>query len=249
MILKTLDNALQVLNYFTKENNAWGVRELARELNTSHTVINKTLKTFEKNGFLTQDPESKKYYLGLKFIEFSHLIKERMSIVEEVFPMMQDVSEDTKESIFLTWRENNEGVTLAIAESTERIKFSVSIGTRTPLYIGASCKSMMAYLGEEKQLQVLDKFNVLPEDTTYQQTDLYQELDQIKQQGWCYTCGEYSDHVFGLSVPLFDKKHQVIASLTIAGPEYRIDEARKNEMLVILKLKATEVQQMINHLH
>ena len=179
MILKTLDNAIQVLNCFTKEKKAWGVRELARELKTSHTAINRILKTYEKNGFLTQDKESKKYYLGLKFVEFSQIIRERMSITEDILPIMEKISELTKESIFLTWKENKEGVTLAIAESEERIKFSVSIGTRTPLYVGASCKVIMAYLSKDEQINVMeDGFQRFTVNTTNDMESLLKELNE-----------------------------------------------------------------------
>lgn len=123
MMLKTLDNAIQVLNCFTAQKKAWGVRELARELDVSHTAVNRIVKTYERNGFLTQDAETKKYQLGLKFIEFSQIIRERMSITEDILPIMEKIAAKTKESIFLTWKENNDGVTLAIAESEERIKF------------------------------------------------------------------------------------------------------------------------------
>lgn len=246
MILKTLDNAIQVLNCFTKEKKAWGVRELARELKTSHTAINRILKTYEKNGFLTQDKESKKYYLGLKFVEFSQIIRERMSITEDILPIMEKISELTKESIFLTWKENKEGVTLAIAESEERIKFSVSIGTRTPLYVGASCKVIMAYLSKDEQINVMeDGFQRFTVNTTNDMESLLKELNEIKKQGWSYTCGEYTDQVFGLGVPLFDKNDRVVASVTIAGPQYRLNDKKKKEMLHILLEETKEIQQMI----
>lgn len=249
MILKTLDNAIQVLNCFTKEKKAWGVRELARELKTSHTAINRILKTYEKNGFLTQDKESKKYYLGLKFVEFSQIIRERMSITEDILPVMEKISELTKESIFLTWKENKEGVTLAIAESEERIKFSVSIGTRTPLYVGASCKVIMAYLSKDEQLNVMeDGFQRFTVNTTNDMESLLKELNEIKKQGWSYTCGEYTDQVFGLGVPLFDKNDRVVASVTIAGPQYRLNDKKKKEMLNILLEETKEIQQMIYNL-
>lgn len=249
MILKTLDNAIQVLNCFTKEKKAWGVRELARELKTSHTAINRILKTYEKNGFLTQDKESKKYYLGLKFVEFSQIIRERMSITEDILPVMEKISELTKESIFLTWKENKEGVTLAIAESEERIKFSVSIGTRTPLYVGASCKVIMAYLSKDEQLNVMeDGFQRFTVNTTNDMESLLKELNEIKKQGWSYTCGEYTDQVFGLGVPLFDKNDRVVASVTIAGPQYRLNDKKKKEMLHILLEETKEIQQMIYNL-
>ncbi|MFD1385975.1 IclR family transcriptional regulator [Oceanobacillus oncorhynchi subsp. oncorhynchi] len=243
-MLKTLDKAIQVLNCFTKEKTSWGVRELARELNTSHTIISRILKTFENNGFLTQDKETKKYYLGLKFIEFSQIIQERISVTEEVLPIMETISELTKESIFLTWKENNEGVTLAIAESEERIKFSVSIGTRTPLYVGASCKSIMAYVTDDEKMKIIEEAELPDSDIS----ELLEELNQINRQGWSYTCGEYSDQVFGLSVPLFDNKQQIIASITIAGPAYRINEEKKAVMLKVLQEETRRIQQMIYNL-
>lgn len=246
MMLKTLDNAIQVLNCFTAQKKAWGVRELARELNISHTAVNRIVKTYERNGFLTQDAETKKYQLGLKFIEFSQIIRERMSITEDILPIMEKIAEKTKESIFLTWKENNDGVTLAIAESEERIKFSVSIGTRTPLYVGASCKVIMAFLPEEEQLAIIDQgLTRYTEKTTTDKIALLNELKEIKERKWCYTHGEYTDQVFGLAVPLFNKHQQVIASITAAGPQYRLTHKSKGDMLDIIKEGAQEIQQII----
>lgn len=246
MILKTLDNAIQVLNCFTKEKQAWGVRELARELNMSHTAINRILKTYEKNGLLRQNTETQKYYLGLKFLEFSELIGEVTSITEDILPMMKQIMEKTKESVYLTWKENYEGVTLAIAESEQRIKFSVSVGSRTSLYAGASCKVMMAFLPEEEQQQIIEAgLKRFTTNTVLDEDVLMEQLEDIKAKGWSDTCGEYSNQVFGLGVPLFDRSGNVIASITIAGPEYRLTEQKKEEMIQILLEDTKEIQQMI----
>jgi len=245
-VLKTLDKAIQVLNCFTDEKSSWGVRELARELNTSHTIVSRILKTFEKNGFLKQNSETQKYCLSFKFIEFSQIIQNKMSITEEILPIMRTISDKTNESIFLTWKENNEGVTLAIAESEERIKFSVSVGTRTPLHIGASCKSIMAFLTNEENQRIINEFTQSRSKFSItNQLTLREELNKIKTQGWVYTSGEYSDQVFGLSVPIFDKKQQAIASITIAGPEYRINGSKKENMLRVLKEKSRTIQQIV----
>lgn len=250
MILKTLDNAIQVLNCFTKEKQAWGVRELARELKMSHTAINRILKTYEKNGFLRQNVETQKYYLGLKFLEFSQLIGEVTSITEDILPTMKQIMEKTRESVYLTWKENNEGVTLAIAESEERIKFSVSVGTRTPLYAGASCKVMMAFLSKEEQLAIKEAgLKSFTANTVSDEQLLMEQLEDIKGKGWCYTCGEYSNQVFGLGVPLFDRNGDVVASITISGPEYRLTEQKKEDMLHILLEDTKEIQQMIANIY
>ncbi|UZM97029.1 IclR family transcriptional regulator C-terminal domain-containing protein [Lysinibacillus sp. MHQ-1] len=35
---------------------------------------------------------------------------------------------------------------------------------------------------------------------------LREELQSIRQQKWCITVGEYNEHAFGISVPLFNYK-------------------------------------------
>lgn len=245
-MLKTLNNAIQVLNCFTDEKYWWGVRELSRELNTSHTIISRILKTFEKNGFVKQNLETQKYCLGFKFIEFNQIIQKKMSITEELLPIMRTISNKTNESIFLTWKENNEGVTLAIAESEERIKFSVSVGTRTPLHVGASCKSIMAFLTDKEKNQIINEYTQLQSKFLITNTTvILDELNEIKNQGWVYTSGEYSDRVFGLSAPLFNKMRQPVASITIAGPEYRVSDDKREKMLNILKEETENIQRII----
>ena len=51
MALKTLDNSLEVLKYFSKENPSWGVRELAKEMNISHSIIYRILATLKIMAF------------------------------------------------------------------------------------------------------------------------------------------------------------------------------------------------------
>lgn len=59
MTSKTLNKALSVLNAFTIEKPTWGLRELARHLGISHTIIYRLLVTFEQNGYLIYDEETK----------------------------------------------------------------------------------------------------------------------------------------------------------------------------------------------
>ncbi|QGG51929.1 IclR family transcriptional regulator [Lysinibacillus pakistanensis] len=244
MALKTLDNSLEVLKYFSKENPAWGVRELAKEMNISHSIIYRILATFENHGFLNQNPETKKYELGLRFLEYGQMVKEKLNLSDFVLPIMKKLSEEIKESVFLTWLDGADGVTVEIAESSQTIKFSVSMGTRTPLYIGASCKTIMAYLPEEKQKDIMNSgMKKLTTETITDPEELLIDLEKIRTQGWCFTTGEYAHSVFGLGVPLFNNKGEIIASLTIAGPNYRKPvEEKLPDMVKVLQYAAMSIQ-------
>ncbi|MDO7485152.1 helix-turn-helix domain-containing protein [Peribacillus frigoritolerans] len=59
MTLKTLENALDVLSYFTAETPEWGLRDLARKMEMNHTVLHRILKTYEEKGYLIQNDSTK----------------------------------------------------------------------------------------------------------------------------------------------------------------------------------------------
>ncbi|WP_062234486.1 IclR family transcriptional regulator [Fictibacillus sp. FJAT-27399] len=243
MALKTLDNSLELLKYFTKQHPSWGVRELAKEIGISHSIVYRILATFQNHGFLVQNKESKKYELGIRFLEYGHIVQDKMRLSDVIFPIMKGLSEKTEESIFLTWLDAMEGITVEIAESNQRIKFAVSLGTRTPLYAGASCKVIMAFLPKEKQTEIVHKGIAPFTDKTILDTEkLLMDLQDIRKKGWCYSIGEYSESVFGLGVPLFNSKNEIIASLTMAGPEFRMPEHKVPNALEILQMEAQKIQ-------
>ena len=247
MTLKTLENALDVLSYFTAETPEWGLRDLARKMEMNHTVLHRILKTYEEKGYLIQNDSTKNYELGLKFLEFSSVIKQKMKLSEFIQPVMKELADVVNETVFLTLKDGEDGVTVEIAEYEQQIKFNVMVGTRTPLYVGASCKTIMAFLPEEEQLKIMKKdMKVFTEKTMTDKRELLEDLNVIKEKGWSFTKGEFSDAVFGIGTPLFNGSGKVIGSLTIAGPSYRMPEERFAETLEILRKKTDIIQQYFN---
>ncbi|WP_369700045.1 IclR family transcriptional regulator [Bacillus sp. AFS041924] len=242
-MLKTLDNSLELLKCFTKQNPSWGVRELSKEMNMNHSVVYRILSTFESHGFLAQNSETKKYELGIRFMEYGYIVQEKMNLSNFIYPIMKELSEETEESTFLTWLEGSEGITVEIAETDKRIKFAVSKGARSVLYAGASSKVIMAYLPQEKIAEIMDTgLQAFTTKTILEPETLLKDLEEIRAKGWCYSIGEYSESIFALSVPLFNRKNEIIASLTIGGPEYRMPESIIPEVLPKLQKAAEKIQ-------
>lgn len=243
MPLKTLDNALDILSFFTYEHSAWGVRELAKELGISHSVVFRILDSYAQHGFLVQNEETKKYELGLKFLEYGLMVRNQLKITDAIFPAMEKLADEIGESIFLTWLDGLEGICLDIAESSHHVKFAVTIGSRTPLYAGASNKVIMAYLPQKDQEAIIQKgLRGFTEYTITDPDQLMRNLETIRREGWHYSRGEYSDAVIGIAVPLFTRTRKITGSLTMAAPEYRFPESRVEEAKRILLQQTQEIQ-------
>ncbi|WP_408007534.1 IclR family transcriptional regulator [Pseudalkalibacillus sp. A8] len=246
MSLKTLEHSLEILKYFTKEHPSWGVRELAKELGKSHSIVFRVLTTFENHGFLRQNPDTKKYELGLAFFEYGILVQDQLKIHDFIDPVMKELAARSNETVFLTWVDGTEGLCLSIAESSNSIKFAVSIGTRTPLYAGASCKAIMAFLSEESQQEIIETGLIArTKNTITDPIKLKEDLQAIREQGWCSSVGEYSDEVWGLGIPLFDHNNEVVASLTIAAPSYRITREKEETLLALLQEASREIERQL----
>ncbi|WP_283774463.1 IclR family transcriptional regulator domain-containing protein, partial [Bacillus paralicheniformis] len=73
------------------------------------------------------------------------------------------------------------------------------------------CKVMFALLEENRQLELIAFFREeqSKEEHKYYLESLKGELQQIRHNNWCGTVGEYNEHAFGISVPLFNYKKEI----------------------------------------
>jgi DNA-binding IclR family transcriptional regulator len=246
MALKTLDNSLEILEYFTKESPEWGVRELAKEVGKNHSIIHRILSTFEQHGFLNKNEQTNKYELGLKCLEYGLIVQDKLRISEMIDPEMNRLKDETGESIFLTWLDHLEGICLSISESSQNVKCAVTLGSRTPLYAGSSAKVIMAFLPPDKQQAIIEKgLKPWTKNTITDPISLLEDLQQIKNQGWSYSVGEYTENVVGVAIPIFNYKGDVTGSLTVGAPEYRLPESKVTSVLKKLQKSGEKIQQNI----
>lgn len=247
MTVKTLKNSLDILECFATTDGALGVREISRMTKLHTSVVQRTINTFTEAGYLLQDEATKKYKLGYKMFIFHDKLSNSSDPHFTIYELMQSLASEINESVFLTYMDNEYGVTTKIAESSKNIKYAVSLGTKTPLYVGASCKVMFAYLDKERQLELLGYFHEKQSEEELKKLldSLQEELQAIRQNKWCVTVGEYNEHAFGISVPLFNYKKEIMASLTISGLVYDIDNQREKYMLEQLVKIAHQIQSHI----
>lgn len=246
-MLKTLSNSLEVLMMFTKEKTSWGGRELATALNENHTKIYRILETFEKHNFLVKDEETKKYSLGMAIWELGRIIADKYKITEVFEPLLEEISKNTGESVFLTKLDHDEGLTLAAVESDNKIRYSVSIGSRAPLYVGASYRAMLAHMSQDFVTHYLKTEELIKytENTMASHESIVKDLQLIRQQGYAISKGEYTEDVTAIAIPIF-YEGKIFGSLTISGPTHRISDDQVTQFVGELRKAEKVLNQTFN---
>ncbi|MGL9773048.1 MAG: helix-turn-helix domain-containing protein [Sodalis sp. (in: enterobacteria)] len=93
--MKSLRNALRILDAFSLERPVWGVRELSQYSGLSPSVVQRALTTFRDGGFLQQCPHSKRYEPGARFWEYGQIFRSRRrldDIIARELRALADVS-------------------------------------------------------------------------------------------------------------------------------------------------------------
>ncbi|MCF2650573.1 IclR family transcriptional regulator [Niallia circulans] len=246
MTSKTVSKALCILDLFTNEKPSWGLREISRHLDMSHTIVYRLLTTFEEKGYIFQNPETQKYELGIKFIELSNVVDEHLRITEIIQPIMKKISLETGESVVLTVIDDEEGLFVKIVESEQQVRFAESVGRRRPLYIGATHKVILAHLPNDIQNKIVEQGIANQARQIESKEAFFETLKEIKKQGWFYTSGETFNDVAALSIPLFDNKQNILGSLSIAGPKHRLSSDVIENVLPILQENREAMNSIFN---
>ncbi|WP_153723570.1 IclR family transcriptional regulator [Sporosarcina cascadiensis] len=234
-MLKTVNLALVILKMFTRKKSVWGGRELAAEMGLNHTNVYRILETLERNGFISKDPITKQYKLGSAVWELGTVFYENLNVQEMINPHLQELCDQTGESVFFTVLDGDDTLMLTVIEPENKVRFPITPGSRAPLYVGASYRSILAYLSDERIEKVLSGEMVKFTDKTKTDPDeLRKELQLIKKNGFAMSQSEYTPDVVATAVPLIIDG-EVLGSLTVAGPSYRIDQEQQSSFIPHLR--------------
>jgi IclR family KDG regulon transcriptional repressor len=229
------------------ESKEWGSAELARLAGYNTGTTHRILQIMNEHGIVSQNKQNKKFRLGFALTEYGYLAQSLYSIRELAYPFMEELANETNETIVLNILiSSTEALLIDSIDSTHKLRIVEPIGLRLPLYIGASRKVMLANMRPDKQAESIRKFSwkARTQNTVIDENMLSQEINQIKQQGYAISRGETTVGTFGIAVPIFGG-NGVEASLMIAGPDIRISEQRLIELVDKLKEKARRVSMLL----
>jgi DNA-binding IclR family transcriptional regulator len=218
-----------------------GVRDLSTQLGYSPATVQRILKTLRAYGFVTQDEETRGYRLGGVYYRFLHTLQHAHPITKAARVQMQRLAEATRETVHLNIIDGDQRLCIETVESLQPLKASMPIGSRSPLYAGASSKCLLAFSDAAKIDAYLRRVSLeaITPNTITRSDDLRRALDRIREQGYALSQGEHNPGLGAMSVPVFNHRGMLSAALSLAIPEIRYaDNAHRQFCLAELLRRA-----------
>jgi IclR family KDG regulon transcriptional repressor len=238
--LNVVQKALRLLMAFSREHPVWGVRQLSAHLGFSQATVHRLLRDLRQYAFVDQDPETRRYRLGNIYFHFLYVYQSNYPLITLAKPAMRELAQHTRETVHLNLIEGEERICVESVESPQRLRASMPIGEKSPLYAGASAKCLLAFSSEEFIEDYLRRTRLTPL-TANTRTDpqvIRQELQHSRKIGYMASRGERTPGLATLSAPVFDHLGALLASLSVTMPELRYKDQGHRKVCLEALLKA-----------
>jgi DNA-binding IclR family transcriptional regulator len=121
------------------------------------------------------------------------------------------------------------------------------VGTVLPLHCGAAGKVLLAYVPAAERRKLMDgkPLTRFTQATITHRAALEESLERIRRDGYGFSVGEREEGSYSLVAPIFGRRGDVVASLAISGPVFRLSEEQKARSLEALLEGARDISSQL----
>lgn len=224
--VKSLARAMQVLECFSVEEPELGISEIAKRLGMQKSTIFNILSTFQKTGYICQNPNTSKYYLSVKILHLGYIVNQHMGLRDVFAPYLSKIAEATGEICYFGMLDNDEVLYIESAHPASQQLSRNILGERAPLYCTGLGKVMLAHLPPEEIERILSQ--EIRQFTPYTLSDrdaMRAHLEEIRLNGYAVDNMEHEFGVRCVAVPVYNAAGRVFAAVSVSGPSLRFDQA------------------------
>lgn len=223
--VRAVERALDVLLCFASGHEL-GLTEIAGRIDLHKSTVHRLLATLEDRGFVTRNPATEKYRLGLSVLELSANLSRSDDPSVVLLPEMEKLRDQLSETISLYVRDRSERVRIQAVQSTQAIRRVATVGARLPLSVGASSKVLLAFADASVRGIVLED----PAWPPHLDRDAFgKQLDDIVAAGYATSFEEREPGAAAVSAPIFNRSGKLVAALSVSGPSNRLTPERMHE--------------------
>ncbi|NWF92795.1 MAG: IclR family transcriptional regulator [Syntrophaceae bacterium] len=224
-LINSILRACNILRCLSREKGYFKIGEVARELKLDRSTTYRILLSLERCGLVEKDQKTGEYSLGMAAFEIGNAYLRRMDFIQISKPVMADLALKVQETVHLAVLSEKEIVYIDRADSPRSLGVISKIGQTAPVYCTALGKVLLAFQTEEESSKIIHdiKFTPFTKNTITSRKRLIKELEEVRKRGYALDQREHEEDVECIGAPIRDHHGNVIAALSISGPQRKIN--------------------------
>jgi IclR family acetate operon transcriptional repressor len=245
--LKTVFAALDVLEYLGAHEGFVRLTDVNTALGFPKGRVHRILSTLAAREYVTQDPVSRGYALGVRTWLLGRQARTVRSLVDLVQPELDELCQASGETSLLAVLDDFSQITICTRRGSHPVHVFIREGARAPIHATSSGKAMLALLGDEYLealcAQGLTRFT---DRTIQDRKELGRQVEEARQRGFALATDEWAEGLSAVAAACRDGGSRTPMAITICFPTGRVSEARVTELGNLVKSKAEKVARFLD---
>lgn len=236
-IIQSVSHALDVVEQFSGQHDELGVTELSKRLKLHKNNVFRLLATLESRGYIEQNKATDNYRLGIRCLQLGQTYLGQVGLLRQAHQIIETLARDANETAFVAVLRGGCVVPLDAVEARHAVRLTSRVGEALPLHCTAAGKVQLAFISDADLREALpDGLQRFTEQTITDHQLLQEQLKAIAEAGYSVELGEHMAEVNSVAVPIRDYTRNIVGSLALSGPAYRMGVDRiEREIVPLMK--------------
>jgi DNA-binding IclR family transcriptional regulator len=208
---------------FSEQASELGISEMARMTKLHKSTLAGLVYTLERNGYLVQNPDTRKYRLGLVLAERAGVALRQYGVNRVAESHLKALAERCQEAVNLGMIEGDMVVYIDHIDSTRNLIIRTKIGKRSYIHVTALGKAMIATWPEQALLALLDRLTLVPftSNTITTRDGMLEEIALTRQRGYSLDNEEFEIGGRCVGAAIYVWRGQAVAAVSLSAPIQR----------------------------
>lgn len=233
---QTVSRAIELLRLVSSGGRE-GMRlaDVVQVCGLSRPTVHRLLTELVDGGLLMRSA-GKRYFLGQFAYELGLSAAAQFHLRDLCAPHLERIANVTGDTVFLVVRSGPDSFCLDRRTGAYPVKvFSVEVGNRQPMGVGAGGLALLAWLPERDRQAVIERnAHRLPQHGGLTSSLLVKMVDEARSQGYSRVSDFAIAGVTGVGMPVRDAAGQTIVAVSVTCVTMRMTAQHQEEVLHVL---------------
>lgn len=246
--VQSVDRALAILEVLARAGEA-GVTQIAGELGVHKSTASRLVATLEAHRLVEQTSDRGRYRLGVGVLRLAGATTARLDLVQEARPIARQLAADTGETVNIAVLAESSALYLDQVAGSSALQPHNWVGQHIPLHATSNGKVLLGGLDDTALDTLLGTLAAYTPRTITARAELREELERVHRQGYAVAVDELEVGLTAVAAPVRNAHGDVIASMSVSGPSFRLPDERVDEVVRLVVAAAREVSHRLGWGH
>jgi DNA-binding IclR family transcriptional regulator len=227
---KNLAKGLGILNRIANSDDGLTLSEVSQQSGVPKATAHRLINVLLEHGMVRVSSENR-YFAGPQCLILGNLFLGGLSLRQEAQGLLRKLARETLETCHLGIKEGPQIVYIEKVESPHAVRMYSRVGATNPVHSTALGRAILAYCDEDAVEAVISSGLERRTPNTITEPDLFRaKLAEVKSRGFAVDDIENEEGIRCVAAPVFDHNGDVVAGISVSGPEQRVTAERLNDL-------------------